>query len=249
MKKIWILLFLILTVTISAREMAGKVTSVEGDSHVKYRDRKDRTLVKGSPVFSEEKIIVGANSKLQIKFTDDAILNLIANTEYIVQDYSFENKKSKNIYLGEILKGGFRHLTGKIAKENPDAVTIKGPNVTIGIRGTLLQAFVRNGTMFVGCEFGQITVASRQGMIVLGPTSRFQYSSISEHDLNPKGLTKIPPELQQQNFTPPPGGVSTVAPKAPADVPKSASESSAPATQAEPESSSETNTIKIKGGC
>ncbi|PIS03344.1 MAG: hypothetical protein COT85_00670 [Chlamydiae bacterium CG10_big_fil_rev_8_21_14_0_10_42_34] len=255
MKKICLILCLFLTISVSAREMAGKVVAIEGRAVARNPNRKDRTLSKGSPIMTGEKIVVGADSRVQIKFTDDAVLNLIPNSEYEVQNYSYGSKRTANTYLGEIFKGGFRHLTGKIAKENPEAVTIKGPTVTIGIRGTLIQAVIaRGGAMFIGCEFGMITVVSPKGSISLGPTRKFQYSEISPQTLSPRGLTNLPASLSSTRFVPPRGGIPTIAPKpvAPATPKEGAPsrESTAPAPQAkEPAAPAETNTIKISGGC
>lgn len=210
MKKLWTLLFLLCALSASARQRTGKVVAVEGSAKAGVSEKQERKLSRGSPIFTEEIIAVGRGSKVQIQFTDGALLNLTPKTAYRVNAYSYGDKRDRDQYSGELLKGGFRHLTGKIAKDNPDAVEIATPNATIGVRGTVIEAlFTTKGELFIGCQHGLVSVSNTEGSLALGPLAPYQFLDVSNMDAPPQGLTTKPAALESVDFSSPSGGVPT----------------------------------------
>src|SRR3990167_6970386 len=125
-----------------AEDAIGKVIIVEGQAEANLR-----ILSRGASIFVSDKVNVKESSKVQIKFSDGGILNLIEKTEYVVKSYAF-NPSGTNTYAAELLKGGFRAVSGSIGKINPSGYSVKTPVATIGIRGTTLEANIVNGETF-----------------------------------------------------------------------------------------------------
>ena len=64
-------------------------------------------------------------------------VSLQPSTIFRVNDYRFvPQQKTGNSLVLEIAKGGLRMVTGAIGKQQPNAVAVKTPVATIGIRGT-----------------------------------------------------------------------------------------------------------------
>jgi hypothetical protein len=225
---LWIF-FLCVAGEVFPKDMVGKVVAVDGTAKTTIKGRKERTLKRGSVIFTDEYIHVEGNSKLQIRFTDGGLLNLIPNSKYQIKSYSYTQNKSTNQYIGQVYKGGFRHLTGNIAKTNPSQVEVRTPTATIGVRGTVFEVLILpNLAMTVGCEFGQISVTNQAGTVDLGPSQPFQISTVTSPTLKPQGLSHRPNDFSEHIFASPPKGIET--------TPKGSPVNTAPP-------------VRIKGGC
>ncbi|MGR8948267.1 MAG: FecR family protein [Gammaproteobacteria bacterium] len=118
-----------------AAKHAAKVIYSFGD--VKAQGEKGaRGLKKGDLVFSGESVAT-TRGRAQIKFTDGGFASLQPNTEYKIDDYTFEGKADgKERSFLSLLKGSVRLVTGVIGKANRRNFRIKTAVATIGIRGT-----------------------------------------------------------------------------------------------------------------
>lgn len=181
--------FFLLT-SLSAEDAIGKVITVQGKA-----EANQRNLSRGSSIFVSDKVGVQENSKVQIKFSDGGILNLIEKTEYVVKSYAF-NPSGTNTYAGELLKGGFRAVSGSIGQINPSGYSVKTPVATIGIRGTTLEANIVNGETFFGCREGQISVRNDAGELFLNAG---EYTSTASFDYLGE-VTDVRPEAFSEEY-------------------------------------------------
>jgi hypothetical protein len=58
------------------------------------------------------------------------------STEFTIEDYLFAPTKGGLKLGGRIVGGTLNYVSGTIAKLKPDAVMLKTPTGTIGVRGT-----------------------------------------------------------------------------------------------------------------
>ncbi len=205
MKKKWLLIsiFTLTLLSLEARTKAGKVVSVDGIVHASSDQKGRRELSRGSTVFSQETIEVGGGSRIQLRFTDGSIVNLTPNTTYRIDDYSYNDKRENDRVSTELVKGGFRQLTGGIAKKNPDNFKVRTPVATIGVRGTLIEAVLRGGELFVGCLSGEVLLYNNEGAVRIGPGEKSSFSAVSS-DINPPvDLPSKPAVLESTSFEPP----------------------------------------------
>lgn len=177
----------------------GKVVSVEGQVQA-----NDRSLSRGSPIFVSDVIAVSDKSKVQIKFTDGGVVNLIPSTQYSINSYQV-NKGGGSNYSAELAAGGFRALSGSIGKSDADNYEVKTPTATIGIRGTLFEANIVDGETFFGCTNGNIIVSNEAG-----ERSLHAGQFVSATAINQLGaISRVrPAALSPSVLAPPAGGVS-----------------------------------------
>lgn len=158
----------------------GQVIASIGTVKAISPDKSERTLRRGDPIYVLDVIVVDAASKVQLKFSDGGIINLIASTEYRVDSYVFKDPNKNSEAVSTLVKGGFRMISGLIAKENPIGAQIKTPLATMGLRGTIVEAALANSKLSVGCEEGKVVVSNGKGEIEIGPGSNTLYAVVSE---------------------------------------------------------------------
>jgi hypothetical protein len=202
---------LLLGSALFAADPIGKVISVTGKVSA-----NNRSLSRGDSVFVSDLIDVAAKSKVQIKFIDGGIINLIPSSQFRIDSYEF--KKDKQESSSELVKGGFRAVSGSIARSNPENYAVKTPVATIGVRGTIFQANIVQESTYFGCDSGSVTISSSSGAQVDIAAGQFvsidplgQFGSIT--DIRPDALSTtifIPPpdaeslERAESSSPPPP---------------------------------------------
>lgn len=96
-----------------------------------------RDLLRNSKVFKGDTITTAANSYTQVRMKDGALLSLRPNTKLVITDYNFSGKQdgTERSFM-ELVRGGFRTITGYIGHKNKANYRVKTSVATIGIRGT-----------------------------------------------------------------------------------------------------------------
>lgn len=113
----------------------GYVKTVKGDAMVINGGQQTKAEV-GTPVIAGSKLKTGANSSMGVTFKDNTVMSFGPNTELTVDEYLYSPNKGKLKLGATMAKGTLAYLSGAIAKIKPDAVTVKTPTGTIGVRGT-----------------------------------------------------------------------------------------------------------------
>jgi len=113
----------------------GYVKTVKGEATVTSTGQAIKAIV-GTPLQAGSVIRTGANAALGVTFKDNTVMSFGPDTELTIDDYAYAPNKG-NLKLGASLaKGTLAYLSGAIAKIKPDAVSVKTPTGTIGVRGT-----------------------------------------------------------------------------------------------------------------
>lgn len=198
-KASWIfLLFLLFFVPFNShaedKKPIGQVISAVGTVKATSADKTERQLKRGASIFALETIAVNEASKVQLKFTDGGLINLIEKTEYRVESYVFKELDKKSEAVSTLVKGGFRALSGAIAKENPTGTQVRTAVATMGLRGTRFVAIFDSGKLSSSCDQGKIVVSNDKGEVEIGPTSNTLFSTVAEGEA-PMPSTEMPPEL------------------------------------------------------
>jgi hypothetical protein len=115
---------------------AGQVLSAAGEAHA-LRGGRILQLYPGAPVESGDLIHTGADSYVQIRFTDWSLISLRPRTDFIVDEYAYEaNRGGSERAFFILIRGGIRSLTGLIGHRNRANYHLSTTTSTIGIRGT-----------------------------------------------------------------------------------------------------------------
>ena len=160
-------------------ESIGRVDVVEGIVEVIRSDGTRIILTKGADVYQNDTIITSTGSSIGITFVDDTIFSLGENGEMVIDELIYDNIQHAGKFSANIIMGVFSFISGEISKSSVDAMTIKTPVATLGIRGTkivgkaapegsentisLLPETDREGNTIVG----ELVVNNAAGTVVL----------------------------------------------------------------------------------
>lgn len=176
---VWLLLAAVLCSAISTASAGdvGIVTHLSGEASVLSAEGKKRTLYKGSPISQGDMAITGKKSQLDVRFTDESLVQLRPESRFRVDEYAYKGKpdgSEKGLF--SLIKGGFRTITGMIGRVNKNAYAVTAPTATIGIRGTEytamlnksrgLRVSVARGEIVLGNNAGAFSVSEGQNAYV-----------------------------------------------------------------------------------
>lgn len=130
---------LFLSVRAFADTPVGTVLTVKGIVTLQPGSGDDAYFLdKNSSVYEGDTIISTKQSFAVVGFVDESKVVIRQDTEFLVQGFSFEDGENDSTF--NLIKGGIRAVTGKIARENPDNYKLDTPVATLGVRGTSYDA-------------------------------------------------------------------------------------------------------------
>jgi hypothetical protein len=159
---------------------AGRVLMALGDVKVS-RAGATIALKKGDAVRAGDTIITGPTSNAQVRMSDGAIMAIRSQTEFKINEYSFNGKADGTEKASlSLVKGGVRAVTGVIGRENKDNLKVDAVVATIGIRGTGFNIVYCQGNcsnadktpakdgLYAGVFEGKVSVANERASGVYG---------------------------------------------------------------------------------
>jgi hypothetical protein len=113
-----------------------------------------RELKKDSKIYMNDTLTTDSNSQAQNVFTDESNMAFRADTKFYINEYNYSPKEkagsgSTGKYIMDLVAGGFRTVTGLVAKNNPNDYQVNTPVATIGVRGTEYSAIYKDGKLFI----------------------------------------------------------------------------------------------------
>ncbi len=136
----WLLLPVLFLVNPHARaepaaDPIGYVMTVKGEASVQI-DGKTIAAVVGTPVYLNASLSTGAAGSMGITFKDNTIMSFGPNTQMTMDEYLFAPAEGHLKLSARLTHGTLNYISGVIAKLKPEAVAVKTPTGTIGVRGT-----------------------------------------------------------------------------------------------------------------
>lgn len=118
-----------------------------------------RSAGTGQPIYLNDEIKTGPQSRLQILLKDQSVFNIGPNSVLIIDKFVYDPNKSELNVI--IQRGAFKFVSGKISSSNPDAMKVSIPNATIAVRGTGVAGEVSpNGSSTVVLLHGVVGVTT-----------------------------------------------------------------------------------------
>lgn len=167
----------------------GRVLAVAGTASLD-RNGQSQSVSFGTEVQTGDTIAVGEGSALQVRFADESIVALRANSQIKIQDFRYNRDVQADRSILSLLKGGLRTITGLIGKNNNRAYGVQTPTATVGIRGTHFTlvacaddctnpdgSTVPNG-LFGGVSDGRIAVSNNAGETEFDQQENFYLASM-----------------------------------------------------------------------
>jgi hypothetical protein len=121
----------------------GYVKTLSGEASV--TTGKDRVVAKlGTPLFQGSQLKTGHTGSMGVTFKDDTVMSFGPDTELTVDEYLYAPNQGKLKLASKLAKGSMNYVSGVIAKLQPDAVSVRTPTGTIGVRGTQFVVYVED---------------------------------------------------------------------------------------------------------
>ena len=144
----------------------GVFQSVSGDVRAAVGTAAPASVARNQRVVPGSTVTTGPGAQTVIRFDDGHTVVLNENTEFRVNQYSFDKDKpqSDNIAI-QLLKGAMRSVSGLIGSRSRNSFALLAPQATIGIRGTDFMVALVNPAYFVVLQ-GTIEVSNAAGSVV-----------------------------------------------------------------------------------
>ena len=132
-----ILVMLVLWPWSAMADSAGLFQVVIGNVKLIGKDGTERAAAKGGSLYEGDRVVTADGALAQVKFSDGGLMSIRANTEFVLDKFSYTGPKDEkpSIFMS-LIKGGLRSITGLIGKTNRDGYRISTTTGIIGIRGT-----------------------------------------------------------------------------------------------------------------
>ena len=154
---------LLLAPLLAQAQLAGEVEFSRGVGFAQSPGQAPRTLGKGLQLQEGDRLTTSEGASAIIKMQDGTRMTVRPNSELVVQQYQFTENSPDNTMLIQLVRGGFRAVTGLISKNSPNAARIQTNTATIGIRGTDFDA--RLCIRECGTESARITENARPNAV------------------------------------------------------------------------------------
>lgn len=183
----------------AATEPVGRVVWVKGKFKAVSPSNKERLLDKAAIIYLHDTLITDAASQAQIVFTDNSLMTFKPSTQFVIEQYAFDPKKKKGSagkYIMNLIEGGFRTITGLIAKSDPQSYQVNTPVATIGVRGTDYAVYVSGGELYIGYYKGTPCVSGKEQQVCLSKEK--PYAEVPKGSDEPRPVTKQPAVLKEK---------------------------------------------------
>ena len=90
----------------------------------------------GARVQTSDRIRTAADGSVGITLDDDSLLAAGPNSILSLDRYAFDPTTNQGRFDAALNKGTLAVISGRIAKQSPDAMTVRTPAIILGVRGT-----------------------------------------------------------------------------------------------------------------
>ena len=126
--------FLGLSVSAAAADI-GLIKTSKGQVTIE-RDGGTLPGTVGTRLQVSDIVKTGANSSVGITMDDDSLLSAGPNSVLSLDRYAFDPTTRNGRFDASLNKGTLAVISGRIAKQAPDSMTVRTPTAILGVRGT-----------------------------------------------------------------------------------------------------------------
>ena len=147
------------------KQLIGIVGAISGTVKTETRNLKT-----GDKIYLNETILAGANSGTQILLLDQSTFTIGSDSEVVMDTFIYDPDTNDGKIVANVKQGSLKVISGLISKKNPDSLTVKVPEGTLGSRGTEFQTMVskkKTSTLLIGPGKNN-TLGLRPGAVLVG---------------------------------------------------------------------------------
>ena len=121
---------------------AGHVKVAKGAVQIERGGQKLPATL-GAMLQAGDVVVTGADGSVGITFLDNSLLSAGPNSVLAIDRFAFDSTTHQGTFESSLQKGTLAVVSGKLAKQSPDAMKVKTPAAVLGVRGT--EFLVRTG--------------------------------------------------------------------------------------------------------
>jgi len=147
------------------KQLVGVVGAISGTVKTAIRELKA-----GDKIYLNETIYAGIDSGTQILLLDQSTFTIGSDSEVVMDTFIYDPATNDGKIVANVKKGSLKIISGLISKKNPDSLTVKVPEGTLGSRGTEFQTMVskkKTDTLLIGPGKNN-TLGLRPGAVLVG---------------------------------------------------------------------------------
>lgn len=118
-----------------AVEDAGQIKVLNGTVSLE-RDGKTMPAAIGTRVMQSDTLKTGAGSSVGVTLLDNTLLSAGPNSTLVIERFAFNSTTHQGQLDAGLKRGTLSMVSGKLAKQSPDAVRVITPTAVLGARGT-----------------------------------------------------------------------------------------------------------------
>ena len=119
----------------AAADDVGRVKVARGDVHIERAGQVLPVSV-GMTLQEGDVIVTGRDGSAGVTFNDDSLLSVGPDSVLAIDRFAFDTTTHAGRFDTSLRKGTLAAVSGKIAKQSPDAMKVRTPSTILGVRGT-----------------------------------------------------------------------------------------------------------------
>jgi hypothetical protein len=113
----------------------GQVKVSKGEVILEREGRLEHAVV-GTRLQVSDLVKTGPDGSVGITMDDDSLLSAGPNSVLSLDRYAFDPTTRRGRFDASLNKGTLAVISGRIAKQAPDSMTVRTPTAILGVRGT-----------------------------------------------------------------------------------------------------------------
>jgi hypothetical protein len=128
-----LLVFLAASVSVAAD--AGRIKTLRGTAWIERAGARVPASV-GTPLRQDDVLVTGADGAVGIAFADDSRLSIGPETVLAIERFAFNPTTHEGAHETSLRRGTLAAVSGKLARQSPEAMKVRTPAAVLGVRGT-----------------------------------------------------------------------------------------------------------------
>ena len=126
---------LALGVAVAAAQDAGQIKVSKGSAQIERSGKKLQAKV-GQVVQQGDVVITGSDGSVGITFRDNSLVSIGPDSVLAIDRFVFDSTTHQGAFDSSLKQGTLAVVSGKLAKQSPEAMKVKTPAAILGVRGT-----------------------------------------------------------------------------------------------------------------
>jgi hypothetical protein len=128
-------LALLVAAGVAAADEVGRVKVTRGSASIERAGRSMPATV-GMPLQVGDVVVTGRDGSAGVTFSDDSLLSVGPDSVVAIDRFAFDTTTHAGQFETSLRRGTLSVVSGKIARQTPEAMKVRTPSTILGVRGT-----------------------------------------------------------------------------------------------------------------